>query len=106
MPSRYRLSVLIAVIVAAYAIFTLAGPQGLFAVRERFKEVRAVQEEVANLEAEANQKRTELEALSRPEVQQQEVQKELIKFKKGTREFVLPKSPETPVPPPTEHPKD
>lgn len=96
MPSRNRISILIAVILAAYAIFRLAGPQGVFAVRERFKEVRALQEEVANLEAEANTRRQELEALSRPEVKQQEVQKELNVVKPGTKEFILPKSPDAP----------
>ena len=87
MPNRNRISVLIAVAIGAYAIFSLAGPHGVFTLREKFKEVRALQKEVADLETDARLKRIELEALSRPEIKQQEVQKELNKFKPGTREF-------------------
>lgn len=109
MPVRRRITVLVAVLVAAYAIFALVGPQGVFTLRERFKEVRALQQEVATLESETRQKRGELESLSREEVKQQEVQKELNKFKPGTKEFVLPKLPDgtpEPAPAPADPPRE
>ena len=73
---------------AAYATITLRGPQGLSALAERRREIRALEEQNANLRRDIEAKKLRIERLkSDPGTQEVEVQKRLGKVRPGATEF-------------------
>jgi cell division protein FtsB len=73
---------------AAYATIMLRGPQGVSALQEKRREIRALEEENANLRRDIEAKKLRIERLKNdPGTQQVEVQKRLGKVRPGVTEF-------------------
>ena len=75
---------------AAYATIMLRGPQGLSALEEKHRQIRALEEENANLTRDIEAKRQRIERLkSDPSTQRVEIQKRLGKMAPGATEFKI-----------------
>jgi predicted nuclease with TOPRIM domain len=73
---------------AAYATITLRGPQGLRALEEKRREIRALEEENANLRRDIEAKKLRIERLKNdPSTQEVEIEKRLGKVHPGVTEF-------------------
>jgi cell division protein FtsB len=73
---------------AAYATIMLRGPQGVSALQEKRREIRALEEENANLRRDIEAKKLRIERLKTdPGTQQVEIQKRLGKVRPGVTEF-------------------
>jgi cell division protein FtsB len=73
---------------AAYATIMLRGPQGLSALAEKRREIRALEEENANLRRDIEAKKLRIERLKTdPGTQEVEVEKRLGKVRPGATEF-------------------
>jgi cell division protein FtsB len=76
---------------AAYAMIMLRGPQGVSALEEKHRQIRALEEENANLMRDIQAKKQRIERLkSDPSTQSVEVQKRLGKMAHGATEFKIP----------------
>jgi cell division protein FtsB len=76
------------VCLAAYAAIMLRGPRGLGALEEKRREIRALEEENANLRRDIEAKKLRIERLkSDPGTQEVEVEKRLGKIRPGATEF-------------------
>ena len=76
---------------AAYATIMLRGPQGLSALQEKHRQIRALEEENANLIRDIQTKKQRIERLkSDPSTQSVEIQKRLGKMQRGATEFKIP----------------
>jgi predicted nuclease with TOPRIM domain len=72
----------------AYATIMLRGPQGLTALAEKRHEIRALEEENADLRRDIETKKLRIERLKNdPGTQEVEVQKRLGKVRPGVTEF-------------------
>lgn len=75
---------------AAYAMIMLRGPQGLSALEEKHRQIRALEEENANLMRDIEAKKQRIERLKNdPSTQSVEVQKRLGKVPPGATEFKI-----------------
>jgi cell division protein FtsB len=73
---------------AAYATITLRGPQGLSALSQKRREIRALEEQNANLRRDIEAKKQRIDRLKNdPGTQEVEVQKHLGKVRPGVTEF-------------------
>jgi cell division protein FtsB len=78
----------------AYATIMLRGPQGLSALSEKHREIRALEEQNANLQRDNDAKRLRIERLQHDtSAQELEVRKRLKMQKEGEVQFVLPTDP-------------
>jgi predicted RNase H-like nuclease (RuvC/YqgF family) len=69
----------------------LRGPQGLSALAEKHQEIRALEEQNANLQRDIEAKKLRIERLKTdPSTQQVEVEKRLGKLPAGATEFKIP----------------
>jgi cell division protein FtsB len=76
---------------AAYATIMLRGPQGISALEEKRHEIRALEEQNANLVRDIEAKKQRIERLKTdPSLQELEVQKNLGKVRSGSTEFKVP----------------
>ena len=83
---------------AAYATIMLRGPQGLSALAEKRRQVRALEEENANLARDNEAKKQRIERLKHdPSAQELEIRKRLKLQRPGETSFVLPDAPNTPA---------
>ena len=84
---------------AAYATIMWRGPQGLSALAEKRREVRALEEENANLARDNEAKKQRIERLKHDRsTQELEIRKRLKLQHPGETSFVLPNVPHTPEP--------
>ena len=75
---------------AAYAMIMLRGPQGISALQERHSQIRALEEENANLMRDIEAKKQRIDRLKNdPSTQSVEVQKRLGKVPPGATEFKI-----------------
>lgn len=95
------------VVIASYGYVALRGPQGLQALHEKRREIRALEEENANLESELRYRRERIKKLQNsPAEQELEVRKNLKLLRPGETSFILPERPKqdatksTDAPPP------
>ena len=87
-------------ILGAYAYYTLRGPQGIPALLEKRREVRALQEQNADLQREIQYRREYVERLSRsPAEQEKQVREKLKLLRPGETQFILPEEPKKPAEP-------
>jgi cell division protein FtsB len=87
------------VLVAAYGYFTLRGPQGLPALREKWTEIRKMEEENAALQRENDYRRKRIEKLqNNPGEQELEIRKKLKLLRPGETSFILPDQPKPSAP--------
>jgi cell division protein FtsB len=77
-----------------YVIFALRGPHGLAAVQKKQQEIRAIQEQNAELKREIDERRDRNRRLrENPEEQELEIRRRLNLLRKGERYFVVPEAP-------------
>ena len=85
---------------AAYATIMLRGPQGLSALAEKRAQVRALEEENANLIRDNEAKKRRIDSLMHDRsVQELEIRKRLKLQRPGETSFVLPDEPNAPASP-------
>ncbi|HLJ45486.1 MAG TPA: septum formation initiator family protein [Bryobacteraceae bacterium] len=78
-------------IMAGYGYIALRGPQGIPALMEKWREIRQMEEENANLQRELEYKRERIQKLKNsPSEQEMEIRKKLKLLKPGETEFILP----------------
>jgi cell division protein FtsB len=90
-----RVLILIAfAVVGAYGLAALRGPQGLPALREKWDEIRQLEEENANLQRENDYRRDRIKKLENsPSEQELEIRKKLKLLRPGETSFILPEQP-------------
>ena len=82
------------VAVATYGYFTLRSPQGIPALREKWTEIRKMEEDNATLQRENDYRRKRIEKLeSNPQEQELEIRKKLKLLRPGETSFILPDQP-------------
>jgi cell division protein FtsB len=83
---------------SAYATIMLRGPQGLSALSEKHREIRALEKENADLQRDIDAKRQRIERLKHdPNTQEVEVRKQLKLGRTNEVHYVLPESHSNPV---------
>ena len=83
---------------AAYAAIMLRGPQGLTALTEKRRQLRALEEENATLQRRIDAKKQRIERLKHdPKTQELEIRKRLKLQHEGETSFVLPDQPNVPA---------
>ena len=90
-------------VVGAWGVIALRGPNGLSALSEKRRHIQALQEQNATLDAENKRKRERIELLktSRP-AQDLEIRERLKLIRPGETQFILPDTPSAePAPAPT-----
>jgi cell division protein FtsB len=104
--SLRRVIILIAfAVIGAYGLASLRGPQGLPALREKWDEIRQLEEANANLQRENDYRRDRIKKLeSSPSEQELEIRKKLKLLRPGETSFILPEQPRPEQPRP-EQPK-
>lgn len=79
---------------AAYATITLRGPQGIKALEERRQEIRALEEQNANLQRDIETKRQRVDRLKTdPSAQEVAIRERLGKVHAGDTDFKIPGQP-------------
>ena len=80
-------------IMAIYGYMALRGPQGVPALREKWSEIRRLEEENANLERDNQYKKDRIERLKTdPNEQELEIRKRLKLLRPGETSFILPEA--------------
>ena len=90
-----RLTILTAfVLVCAYGYIALRGPQGIPALIEKRREIRALEEQNADLKRDIEYRRERIRRLKdSASEQEQEIRKRLHLLRPGETQFVLPEQP-------------
>lgn len=102
-----RLAVLIVfVLIGVYGYLSLRGPQGVPALMDKWREIRRLEEDNANLQRENDYRRERIKKLQEsPSEQELEIRKQLKLLRPGETSFILPEQPkqnDTKQPPPEE----
>ena len=78
-------------LIGAYGLAALRGPQGLPALREKWNEIRQLEEENANLQRENDYRRDRIKRLeTNPSEQELEIRRKLKLLRPGETSFILP----------------
>jgi len=103
-----RIAVLIVfILVGVYGYVSLRGPQGVPALLEKWREIRKLEEENANLQRENDYRRERIKKLQEsPSEQELEIRKQLKLLRPGETSFILPDPPKTNTPAPAAPPED
>jgi cell division protein FtsB len=90
-----RVAVLIVfVLVGVYGYLSLRGPQGVPALMDKWREIRQLEEENANLQRENDYRRDRIKKLQEsPSEQELEIRKQLKLLRPGETSFILPDQP-------------
>jgi cell division protein FtsB len=81
------------VVMAIYGYVALRGPQGIPALRQKWTEIRQLEEENANLQRDNQYKKERIERLKNdPAEQELEIRKRLKLLRPGETSFILPES--------------
>ena len=81
----------VVLVVGAYAVFALRGPQGIPALIEKWDEVRRLEQDNAVLEQKIREKKDRIKRLSeRQDELELEMRKELNQVKPGEKTLILP----------------
>jgi cell division protein FtsB len=84
------------VVIGIFALVVLRGPNGLSALAEKRKEIQALQEQNATLEADNRHKRRRIEKLTTSrEEQELEIRDRLKLLRPGETQFIVPDQPDT-----------
>lgn len=82
-------------LLGVYMLFILRGQHGIDALRKKHEEIRAIQEQNAELKREIEERKDRNRRLrENPEEQELEVRKRLNLLKKGEKHFVVPEKPQ------------
>jgi len=91
---RRALLLIVFVLIGAYGLMELRGPQGLPALRQRWTEIRRLEEENANLQRENDYRRERIKKLEGSVSEQElEIRKKLKLLRPGETSFILPDQP-------------
>jgi cell division protein FtsB len=91
---RRAILLTIVALAGAYGFITLRGPQGIPGLRDKWREIRKVEEENANLQRENEYRRSRIKKLElSPEEQELEIRKKLKLLRPGETSFILPDQP-------------
>jgi cell division protein FtsB len=91
---RRTVFLLVVAVVGVYGYLALRGPQGIPALREKWREIRTLEEENANLQRENQYRRDRIKKLEEsPSVQELEIRKKLKLTRPGETSFILPDQP-------------
>ena len=91
---RRALLLIVFVLIGAYGLMELRGPQGLPALRQRWTEIRKLEEEYANLQRENDYRRERIKKLEGSVSEQElEIRKKLKLLRPGETSFILPEQP-------------
>jgi cell division protein FtsB len=90
-----RIAVLIVfVLVGVYGYMSLRGPQGVPALMDKWREIRKLEEDNANLQRENDYRRDRIKKLQEsPSEQELEIRKQLKLLRPGETSFILPDQP-------------
>jgi cell division protein FtsB len=90
-----RLAVLIVfVLIGVYGYLSLRGPQGVPALMDKWREIRRLEEDNANLQRENDYRRERIKKLQdSPSEQELEIRKQLKLLRPGETSFILPDQP-------------
>jgi cell division protein FtsB len=84
-------------LVGAYGLVELRSPQGIPALKDRWNEIRKLEEENANLQRENDYRRERIKKLeSSVSEQELEIRKKLKLLRPGETSFILPGQPKQP----------
>lgn len=82
------------VLVGAYGYLALRGPQGVPALKEKWTEIRKLEEDNAALQRENEYRRNRIQKLEQnPSEQELEIRKKLKLLRPGETSFILPDQP-------------
>ena len=88
-------------LVGLYGYFTLRGPHGIPAVRDKWREIRRLEEENANLRQQNKDRETRIQKLQQNSSEQElEIRKKLKLLRPGETSFILPDTPKQDQPAP------
>lgn len=88
---RRALILIVFALIGAYGLSALRGPQGLPALREKWNEIRQLEEDNANLQRENDYRRDRIKRLETNRSEQElEIRKELKLLRPGETSFILP----------------
>jgi cell division protein FtsB len=91
---------IIFVLVGVYGYISLRGPQGIPALLDKWREIRNLEENNANLQRENDYRRERIRKLqASPSEQELEIRKQLKLLRPGETSFILPDQPQP------DHPK-
>ena len=91
---RRAILVIVFALIGVYGLVELRGPQGLPALRDRWTEIRRLEEENANLQRENDYRRDRIKKLEGSVSEQElEIRKKLKLLRPGETSFILPEQP-------------
>jgi cell division protein FtsB len=91
---RRTVFLLVVGVIGVYGYLALRGPQGLPALREKWREIRTLEEDNANLQRENQYRRDRIKKLEEnPSAQELEIRKKLKLVRPGETSFILPDQP-------------
>ncbi len=92
-------------LIGAYGLVALRGPQGIPALKEKWDQIRQLEEQNANLQRENDYRRDRIQKLQGSQSEQElEIRKKLKLLRPGETTFILPDQPKTDSPTPTPQP--
>jgi cell division protein FtsB len=84
-------------LIGAYGFVELRSPQGIPALKQRWEEIRKLEEENANLQRENDYRRERIKKLEGNASEQElEIRKKLKLLRPGETSFILPEQPKPP----------
>ncbi|HTW64482.1 MAG TPA: septum formation initiator family protein [Bryobacteraceae bacterium] len=90
--------VLVFASIGVYGVIELRGPDGLPALKERWTEIRKLEEQNANLQRENDYRRERIKRLEGSASEQElEIRKQLKLLRPGETTFILPEQPKQPA---------
>ena len=96
---RRTVFLLVVGVIGVYGYLALRGPQGIPALREKWREIRTLEENNNNLQRENQYRRERIEKLEKnPSAQELEIRKKLKLVRPGETSFILPDQPKTDQP--------
>jgi cell division protein FtsB len=91
---RRTVFLLVVGVIGVYGFLALRGPQGIPALREKWREIRTLEENNNNLQRENQYRRERIEKLEKnPSAQELEIRKKLKLVRPGETSFILPDQP-------------
>ena len=91
---RRAILVIVFAAIGVYGLMELRGPEGLSALRDRWTEIRKLEEENANLQRENDYRRERIKKLEGSVSEQElEIRKKLKLLRPGETSFILPEQP-------------
>ena len=96
---RRTVFLLVVGVIGVYGYLALRGPQGIPALREKWREIRTLEENNNNLQRENQYRRERIEKLEKnPSAQELEIRKKLKLVRPGETSFILPDQPKADQP--------